>query len=402
LSDSIGIAVIGAGMAGKAHAAAYRTAPTLFDPVLPKLRYVSIGDVNETLGAATAKRFGYERTDSSWQAIVDAPDIDVVSVVVANRLHREIVEALLAAGKHVLCEKPLSDGLDDARSMAAAAANASSIARVGFTFRRTPGIAAIRELIQNGTLGRVLHFSGRYWTDYASDPQGPMSWRFKGGAGSGALADVGSHLAYVAEFLAGDIQSVNGGRLATEISRRPLPIGTVIGHDHAEVSDVYEDVENDDYAGFSAQFANGVGQLEVSRVAAGHANSLTFEVFCENGSAVFDQRRPAEIGLFLSGGSSVTNGFRQVILGPGHPYLSGGLPMDAPSVGFGQNDAFAYQARAFLDEVAGIDGGLPTNATFEDGVHNMEILAAATRSAENGGASVDVARFETAEKELAR
>jgi len=396
MPDTIGVAVIGAGMAGKAHAAAYRTAPTLFDPVLPKLRYVSIGDVNEQLGAATAKRFGYERTDSSWQAIVDAPDIDVVSVVVANRLHREIVEALLAAGKHVLCEKPLSDGLDDARLMAAAAESASGIARVGFTFRRTPGIAAIRELIQDGTLGRVLHFSGRYWTDYASDPQGPMSWRFKGGAGSGALADVGSHLAYVAEFLAGDIRSVNGGRLATEITQRPLPLGAVVGHDHAEVSDVYEAVENDDYAGFSAEFENGVGQLEVSRVAAGHANSLNFEVFCENGSATFDQRRPSEIGLFLSGGASTTNGFRQVILGPGHPYLAGGLPMDAPSVGFGQNDAFAYQARAFLDEVAGIDGGLPKNATFENGVHNMEILAAATQSAENDGVRVDVNQKEMA------
>lgn len=394
MPDTIGVAVIGAGMAGKAHAAAYRTAPTLFDPILPKLRYVSIGDVNEQLGAATAKRFGYERTDSSWQAIVDAPDIDVVSVVVANRLHREIVEALLAAGKHVLCEKPLSDGLEDARLMAAAAQSASGIARVGLTFRRTPGIAAIRELIQNGTLGRVLHFSGRYWTDYASDPQGPMSWRFKGGAGSGALADVGSNLAYVAEFLAGDIRSVNGGRLATEITQRPLPLGAVVGHDHAEVSDVYEAVENDDYAGLSAEFENGVGQLEVSRVAAGHANSLNFEVFCENGSATFDQRRPSEIGLFLSGGGSTTNGFRQVILGPGHPYLAGGLPMDAPSVGFGQNDAFAYQARAFLDEVAGVDGGLPKNATFEDGVHNMEILAAATQSAENDGARVAVTQKE--------
>ena len=397
MPDTIGIAVIGAGMAGKAHAAAYRTAPTLFEPSLPPLRYVSIGDVNEQLGAATASRFGYERTDSSWQAIVDAPDIDVVSVVVANRLHREIVEALLAAGKHVLCEKPLSDGLDDARSMAAAAHNASGLARVGFTFRRNPGIAAVRKLIHDGTLGRVLHFSGHYWTDYAADPMAPMSWRYEGGPGSGALADVGSHLAYVAEFLAGNIRSVNGGRLATEIARRPLPVGVVTGHDHAEVSDVFEQVENDDYAGYSVQFDQGVGQLEVSRVAAGHANSLGFEVFCENGSATFDQHRPAEIGLFLSGESAVTNGYRQVILGPGHPYLSSGLPMDAPGVGFGYNDAFAYQARAFLDEIAGVDGGLPANATFDDGVHNMEILDAVTQSAENGGARVDVAQKEMAQ-----
>ena len=231
----------------------------------------------------------------------------------------------------------------------------------------------------------MLHFSGRYWTDYGCSAQAPMSWRYRGGPGSGALADVGSHLSYVAEFLAGDIVSVSGGRLSTAIAERPKPLGAVMGHDHVEVSDEYEAVENDDYAAYSAEFANGVGGLEVSRVAAGHANSLIFEVFCENGAARFDQRRPAEIELFLNDGASAQNGYRQVILGPEHPYIAGGLAMDAPSVGFGQNDAFAYQARAFLDEVAGLDRRAPPCATFAEGVHNMEILAAVADSALNQG-----------------
>jgi predicted dehydrogenase len=305
-------------------------------------------------------------------------------------LHREVVEGLLAAGKHVLCEKPLSDSMEDARAMAAAARNASSIARIGFTFRRTPGIAYIRDLIRNGVLGNVLHFSGRYWTDYGFSPSAPMSWRYKGGPGSGALADVGSHLTYISEFLCGDIKSISGGRLSTAIDKRPVPLGAVIGHDHAAVSNTYEAVENDDYAAFSAEFENGAGSFEVSRVAAGHANSLNFEVFCENGSAKFDQRRPGEIQLFLNDGSGHESGYRQVILGPQHPYLAGGLAMDAPSVGFGQNDAFAYQARAFLEEVAGLpeEDSLPRCATFDEGVHNMEILAAVAASAADGGAAV--------------
>jgi predicted dehydrogenase len=116
-----------------------------------------------------------------------------------------------------------------------------------------------------------------------------------------------------------------------------------------------------------------------------------FVVFCENGSATFDQRRPAEIGLFLRD-DPARDGFRQVILGPQHPYLAGGLAMDAPSVGFGQNDAFAYQARAFLDEVAGLSeaASLPRCATFDEGVHNMEILSAVATSAAAGGAAVPV------------
>ena len=151
-------------------------------------------------------------SDTSWQAIAENPDIQVVSVVVANSLHREMVEGLVAAGKHVLCEKPLSDTLADARSMAETARAADTVVRIGFTFRRSPGVAALRELVTSGTLGRVLHADVRYWCDYAADPQGPISWRYKGAPGSGALADVGSHAAYLAEFLCGDVQSVSGGR----------------------------------------------------------------------------------------------------------------------------------------------------------------------------------------------
>lgn len=391
-SSPLGIAVIGAGMAGKAHAAAYRTAPTVYDSTLPPLRYVSIADAYEPLAEATAARFGYERHDTSWQAIADADDIDVVSVVVANSLHREIVEALLRSGKHVLCEKPLSDTLVDARAMVATAGAADPIARIGLTFRRSPGIAHIRDLVLSGRLGRVLNVSGTYWTDYGCDPQSPISWRYKGPNGSGALADVGSHLTYLAEFVGGSsFTAVRGGTLSTVIASRPKPLGAVVGHEGGAVSDEHEDVENDDVAAFSGDLSNGAtATLQVSRVAAGHPNTLALEVFGEKGSATFDFRHPGEIRLFLPEADDA--GFRTVTLGPRHPYWRGGLPMDAPGVGVGQNDGFVFQARAFLEEVAGIAEGssLPRNASFTDGLHNMLLIDAVARSAAEGGATVQV------------
>ena len=389
---TIGIAVIGAGMAGRAHAAAYRIAPTLYESTLPPLRYVSIGDVNPEFGSLAARRFGYERSDTSWQAIAEDPGISVVSVVVANSLHREMVEGLLAAGKHVLCEKPLSDTLDDARAMADAARGAETVVRIGFTFRRAPGVAALRDLVTSGALGRVLHVDARYWCDYASDPMGPIGWRFKGAPGSGALADIGSHAAYLAEFLCGDIQEVSGGRFATAITRRPVPLGAVIGHGQAAVSEEYEAVENDDYAGFGARFEHGVGVVQVSRVAAGHPNGLALEVFGDKGGAKWEMERPAEFQLMLNEGPAGSRGYRRVIIGPDHPYVAGGLPMDAQGVGIGQNEGFVYQARAFLEEVAGIEeaDSLPRCASFDEGVHNMEVLAAVAESAARGGASVEV------------
>lgn len=389
---TIGIAVIGAGMAGKAHAAAYRVAPTLYASTLPDLRYVSIGDVNAEVGRAAARRYGYERSDTDWRAIADDPDIQVASVVIANSLHLEVVRGLIEAGKHVLCEKPLSDTLASARKMVDLAREASSVVRIGLTYRRQPGVAAIRDWIRDGTLGRVLHFSGRYWCDYGCNPMAPMSWRYKGPMGSGALADLGSHLTYLSEFLCGEITTVSGGAFATAIKERPVPLGAVVGHGLAAVSDRKETVENDDYATFTAFFGETRGSLEVSRVAAGYPNGLDFEVFCENGAASFHQDTPSQVRLYLNGDHPGRNGYRTVNLGSDHPYVAGGMPIDVSGVGFGQNEGFTYQARAFLEEVAGIpeEESLPRNASFDEGVHNMEILAAVARSAADNGKQVNL------------
>lgn len=389
---TIGIAVIGAGMAGKAHAAAYRVAPTLYESTLPDLRYVSIGDMNAEVGRAAARRYGYERSDTDWRAIADDPDIQVVSVVIANSLHLEVVRGLIEAGKHVLCEKPLSDTLASARKMADLAREASSVVRIGLTYRRQPGVAAIRDWIQDGTLGRVLHFSGRYWCDYGCNPMAPMSWRYKGPMGSGALADLGSHLTYLSEFLCGGITAVSGGAFVTAIKERPVPLGAVVGHGLAAVSDRKETVENDDYAAFTAFFGETRGSLEVSRVAAGYPNGLDFEVFCENGAASFHQDTPSQVRLYLNDDHPGRNGYRTVNLGSDHPYVAGGMPIDVSGVGFGQNEGFTYQARAFLEEVAGIpeEESLPRNASFDEGVHNMEILAAVARSAADSGKQVNL------------
>jgi predicted dehydrogenase len=314
---SIGVAVIGAGMAGRAHASGYRTASTLYGEGLPEVRLVAVADVNPAFAADTARRFGYERAEGGWEAVAEAPDIDVVSVVVANPLHRQIVEGLLAAGKHVLCEKPMAPTVEDAEAMVAAAEASGRETAIGFVFRRSPAIAAIRDQIASGTIGRPLHFNGHYWCDYGVDPLAPMSWRYKGGPGSGALSDIGSHLIDLAEFVCGPIASVRGAALPTVIGERALPLGAAVGHAAAELSDVTEPVENEDLVSFTASFASGAaGTLSASRVAYGLANSLGFEVFTERGAATFDLARAGEFGFADAAPAGPTQGFRQVLVGP--------------------------------------------------------------------------------------
>ena len=390
MTDSIGVAVIGAGMAGRAHAAGYRSASTVYGEGLPEIRLAAIADVNPAFATDTARRFGFARAEAGWEAVAAADDVDVVSVVVANPLHRQIVEGLLDAGKHVLCEKPMAPTVEDAEAMVAAAKASGRETGIGFVFRRSPAIGAIREQLASGAVGRPLHFNGHYWCDYGVDPRGPMSWRYKGGPGSGALSDIGSHLIDLSEFVCGPIRSVRGAVLSTFVTERALPLGAAVGHAAAEVSDVTEPVENEDLVTFTATFASGAtGTLSASRAAYGLANSLGFELFTSSGAATFDLARAGEFGFIDGAPAGPTQGFRQVLVGPAHPYLTGGIPMDFPGVGYGQNDLFTFQSRAFLEQVAGLEG-LPRLASFEEGLHNLRLLDAVVASAKAGGADVAI------------
>lgn len=185
---------------------------------------------------------------------------------------------------------------------------------------------------------------------------------------------------------------MSGGRFHTSITERPKPLGQVVGHTRGNVSDETAPVTNDDYATFNASFEHCVGTLEVSRVAAGHPNDLYLEVFGSKGAARWSQTNPAVVEVMLHDSQADLAGYRTVPLGPAHPHYAGGWAMDAPGIGIGQNDLFVHQARAFLEEVAGIPvaDSLPRCRSFADGVHNMEFLAAVAESAALGGATVAI------------
>ena len=273
----LSVAVIGAGMAGRTHANAWRQVGTVFGSEgIPPIRLAAICDSYEPFARSARDSYGYERAVTDWHDIVDADDIDVVSVVVSNALHRQVAEDLVRAGKHVLCEKPLSDSLENARAMAELEANSQVVTGVGFSYRRHPSVAAIAELVRQGRLGDVTTFSGRYWCGYGVDPTVPMAWRYRGPQGSGALGDLGSHIIDVAEFVCGPIRSVRGGAFATIIDKRPPALEGVAGGRGMTVSaQAIETVENDDIAVFNMTFESGaIGTIVVSRVAFGLPNSM--------------------------------------------------------------------------------------------------------------------------------
>ena len=372
-------------MAGRAHAAALRAACTVFDSNRPTVRLVAIADANGELADSVRRRFGFDRAEHDWQAVATAADIDAVVVAVDNRMHMPIVERLSRAGKHVLCEKPLAPTIQDAQAMVASASAAGTVAAVGFTYRRSPAICAIREEVRSGRLGDIVHFSGQAWFDYAVDPHGALTWRYLGSAGSGALADVGSHLVDPAEFLCGPIVEVRGGLIATVVGQRPLPASRTTGHAVGPVTNETGAVENEDLATFTARFRSGtVGTFSVSRVAHARPDGLSFQLFGAHGSASFDLHRLSEFTISDTSTPPASSGVRTVFVGPHHPYVRDGLPIDSAGVGHGTADLFVFQARAFLDQIAGFED-LPPCATFDEAISNRRVLDAVIRSAAHGG-----------------
>ena len=155
-APALRVAMIGYAFMGAAHSQAWRTAGHVAElPLRPELAVV-VGRRSEAVAHA-ADRLGWRESDVDWRRVVQRDDIDLVDICTPGDTHAEIAQAALAAGKHVLCEKPLANTVAQAESMVAAARNAPGLqAMVGFTYRRTPAVALARAMVADGAIGRCL------------------------------------------------------------------------------------------------------------------------------------------------------------------------------------------------------------------------------------------------------
>ncbi len=386
----LNVAMVGHAFMGAAHSQAWRTVGHVFDlPLAPRLRVL----VGRRAGpaAAAAGRLGWEESSTDWRAMVRRPDVDVVDIVTPGDSHAEIALAALAAGKHVLCEKPLANTVEEARAMATAARASGRVAMVGFNHRRIPALTLARDLVAEGRIGTVRHVRARYLQDWLVDPMFPLAWRLQSErAGSGALGDLGAHLVDLAEFVTG--LSVRAVTALTEtfVRERPLPADADAGAAGATgglagvAGRGTGAVTVDDAALFLARFApvgDGVGAVatfEATRVAPGRRNGLSIEVSGSTGSVAFDVENLNELSLYEAGDAR-TAGFRRVLVtDPSHPYLSAWWP---PGHVLGWEHSFTHEVR---DLVVAIAAGTPVHPDFDDGLHVQEVLRAVADSAVSG------------------
>src|SRR5215213_7957818 len=227
--DVLGIGMVGYAFMGRAHSQAWRNLASFFElPYRPRMAAICGRDRGAV--AAAAARLGWPATETDWKRLVERDDVDLVDVCTPGSSHAEISIAALEAGKHVLCEKPLANTVEEARAMAAAAERAAARgvrAMVGFNFRRVPAVALARELVAAGRLGAIRHVRAAYLGAHLLDPEFPLVWRLQASeAGSGALGDLGAHAVDLAQYLAGDRITGVSALTETFVPERPLADGS--------------------------------------------------------------------------------------------------------------------------------------------------------------------------------
>ena len=238
--------------------------------------------------------------------LVEADDVDLVVACLPPIANREVVLGAAAAGKHVVCEKPLAESAERAQELLDACRAAGVFHGLGAGYRWAPALRAIRAMIDGGELGEVRSLRASFMLDYGADPDVPLLWRFQRSLSGGGLAiDTGYHLVDCARYLVGEIDTVQS-LTRTFITERPVADADAIGNRGGEASDgaprPRAAVDVEDAAAFLVTFPTGAyGVLETSRIAIGKRVALEIDIFGSEGSAAWDLERPDEFRVCLPG-----------------------------------------------------------------------------------------------------
>jgi predicted dehydrogenase len=371
MARTIGVGVIGMGWMGQVHSRSYNQLRDRFhgsDTVLARAQ-------------EARERFGFEHVTTTWQEVIAHPDVEVVNIAAPNGMHLEMNSAAAQAGKHILCEKPVGRFPEDTIQSYLAAREAGVLTLAGYNYRWAPMVQYARALIEQGELGTLTHYYGRFLNGYAGDPLGFLSWRFLAEQGLGTLGDLGSHVIDMAHMLAGPIERVVSNR-ETFITQRPIQQpGTGTHYDRATGSEPLGAVTNEDYFSAIVRFRHGAqGFLESCRVINGAKCDLSFEVHGTKGALKWSMERMNELRFQRRNQSNpADDGYTELLSGPAYPFHAQFNP--APGLGLGYDDLKVIEAHTFLTSVA---SGTPAEPDFRSACDVAQVQRAIIRSWESG------------------
>ncbi|WP_062436041.1 Gfo/Idh/MocA family protein [Herbidospora daliensis] len=370
--------MVGYAFMGRVHSQAWRSVGAFFDlPVKPSMAVLSGRSRANT--EAAAESMGWASVETDWKELVKRDDVHLVDICTPGDSHAEIAIAALEAGKHVLCEKPLANTVEEAEAMATAARAAAARgvrSMVAFNYRRVPAVALARQLVAEGRLGTIRHVRAQYLQDWIVDPDFPLVWRLqKDKAGSGALGDIGAHIIDTAQFILGE--HLTGVSAITETFIKERPLADASAGLSAQGGAEMGQVTVDDAAIFTGRFGGGaIASFEATRFATGRKNALRIEVNGSLGSISFDFESLNELWFHDHTLAAEEGGFRRVLVTEaGHPYAGAWWP---PGHGLGYENTFTHEVKDFLEAIA---AGADPTPTFDDGLQVQKVLDAVERSA---------------------
>ena len=356
----IRVGIIGAGrIADFVHVPSLRLCPT-------ECEVVAVASRTEEKAKAFADRWGIPRVYRDWEFLLADRDVDAVVICLPSRLTHAVAKAAIAAGKHILCEKPLGLSYAEARELQVAAERSEKIHMVAFTFRFVPALRFLKRLVTEGHFGEIRQWRLSYFTDLMLDPSRPAAWRNqRAHAGAGVLADMGSHCIEFARYLLGDLVAVSGAS-RVYVRERPHPSGSGM-----------IPVDAEDAVAFAGEFACGaIGTFDINRAVAGRGGTgrtayQCVEVHGTGGAAVYELIRPFELQISLGPAMTRTQQWARaevpydLLRFPGSPRNP---RMDDPLVGYKLD-----QGVAFLKAIRGETRDYPT---FRDGAETQRVVDA--------------------------
>lgn len=370
---SLNIGMIGYGFMGRAHSNAYRKVNNFFDLKHQPVLKAACARNPEALKEFTST-WGYETTETDWRALIEREDIDAVDICVPNNLHKEIAMAAAAAGKMVLCEKPLAMNAAEGEEMCQAVEAAGVQNMVWYNYRRVPAVTLAKNLIESGRLGRIFHYRANFlqdWTIAEELPQGGNAlWRLDvDAAGSGVTGDLLAHCIDTAIWLNGSIGEVSA---MTE---------TFVKERMHNLTGKVEPVGIDDACAFLCRFTNGsLGLFESTRYARGHKALYTFEVNGEKASIQWDLHDLHRLNYFDHADDEVVRGWKSVHVtdhGGDHPYMDRWW---VPGLQIGYEHSFVHQVADFLGS---LESGKPVGPTFRDALETQKVCDSVLASAKD-------------------
>lgn len=372
MTKQLNIGMVGYGFMARAHSNAWANVSHFFDTgYRPVLKAVAARNVSKVRHFAEA--WGYESQENDWRHMVERADIDAIDICVPNDLHAEIAIAAAKAGKMVLSEKPLARTYDEALPMVEAVEKAGVANMVWYNYRRVPAVSLIKQMVDEGRLGRIFHYRANFLQDWTISPDVPQggaaTWRLDvDAAGSGVTGDLLAHCIDTALWINGGIGSLTALTETFVTERRDATSGEM------------KKVGIDDAAAVMARFANGsLGTFESTRYARGHKAGYTLEINGEKGSLSWNLEDMNRVRFFDHNVEGAQRGWTDILVTDGdHPYLG---KWWVPGLIIGYEHSFTHQVADFLE---GLRSGKPAAPTFREALETNRVCDAIIASGKSG------------------